>query len=132
MVIRTKLKLLITALMLLTSFAFTGASVYAATNAQNAVCEGIGLSAPSGNCSGNANTPTVDSTLVSVINILSFIVGAVSVIMIIVGGFKYVTAGGDSNAVGSAKTTLIYALVGLIVAAVSQILARFVLTRVVK
>jgi hypothetical protein len=47
--------------------------------------------------------------------------------MILVGGLKYTTSGGDASSVSSAKNTIIYALVGLIVAAFAQFLVRFVL-----
>lgn len=53
---------------------------------------------------------------------LSLVVGAVSVIVIIIGGFKYVLSGGDSNGVASAKNTILYAVVGLAVALLAQII----------
>lgn len=71
------------------------------------------------------------STLVkSIINILSVVVGVVGVIFVVISGFKYVTSGGDSGSVSSAKSTLIYALVGLVIAASAQVLVRFVLKSV--
>jgi hypothetical protein len=70
----------------------------------------------------------IDSVVRSVVNILSFIVGIVAVIMIIVGGLKFVTANGDSSRAASARTTLIYALIGVAVAALAQVLVRFVLS----
>ena len=51
-----------------------------------------------------------------VVNILLFLVGAVSVIMLIVGGFRYVISAGDQNAVTAAKNTILYAIIGLVVA----------------
>lgn len=108
---------------------FTAAPAYAADNAKDSVCEGIGLSASSGDCTGDTGSPTVNGVLWTVINVLSLLIGVAAVIMVIVGGFKYVTSGGDSNAVGSAKTTITYAIIGLLVAAFAQILIRFVLTR---
>jgi hypothetical protein len=51
--------------------------------------------------------------------------------MIIFAGFKYVTSGGDSSKIGSAKNTLIYAVVGLVVAGLSQIIVRYVVTKVI-
>jgi hypothetical protein len=57
------------------------------------------------------------------------VVGVIAVIMIIIGGLKYVTSGGDSSAVGSAKNTIIYALVGLVVVALAQALVKFVLAK---
>lgn len=62
------------------------------------------------------------------VNLFSFIVGAIAVIMIIYGGFRYITSGGDSGSVGTAKNTLIYAIVGLIIVALAQIIVRFVLS----
>jgi hypothetical protein len=52
----------------------------------------------------------------------------VAVIMIIYGGFRYITSGGDSNRVGSAKNTLIYAIIGLIIVALAQLIVHFVLS----
>lgn len=65
-----------------------------------------------------------------VVNFLSVIVGVVAVIMIIVGGFRYITSGGDSGNVSGAKNTLIYAIVGLIIVALAQFIVNFVLANV--
>lgn len=65
-----------------------------------------------------------------VVNFLSVIVGVVAVIMIIVGGFRYITSGGESSNVSGAKNTLIYAIVGLIIVALAQFIVHFVLTNV--
>ena len=47
--------------------------------------------------------------------------------MIVYSGYNYITSGGDSGKVSSAKTTLIYALVGLLIAALAQIIVHFVI-----
>jgi len=49
-------------------------------------------------------------------NTLLFVVGALSVIMIIVGGLRYIISGGNASAVSAAKNTVLYAIVGLIIA----------------
>lgn len=54
--------------------------------------------------------------ITSATNTLLFVVGALSVIMIIFGGLRYATSGGSSSAVTAAKNTVLYALVGLIIA----------------
>lgn len=64
-----------------------------------------------------------------VINIISVLVGVVAVIMIIVGGFRYITSGGSTEKVTAAKNTILYALVGLIIVALAQVIVRFVLTK---
>jgi hypothetical protein len=65
----------------------------------------------------------------TVVNFFSVIVGAISVIMIIYGGFRYITSGGDSGRVGNAKNTLIYAVIGLFIVALAQLIVHFVLTQ---
>lgn len=65
----------------------------------------------------------------SVTNILLFVIGAVSVIIIIVGGLRYVTSAGDQNQVSSAKNTILYAVIGLVIASVAYAIVNFVLTK---
>lgn len=71
----------------------------------------------------------VNSLLKTVLNLLSAIVGVVAVIMIIVGGLKYVVSSGDSNSASSAKNTILYALVGLVIVAFAQVIVQFILER---
>jgi cytochrome bd-type quinol oxidase subunit 2 len=79
----------------------------------------------------NAGSDTVNKTITTVINFFSAIVGIVSVIMIIYGGFKYISSGGDSGNVQSAKNTIIYAIIGLVVVAMAQFIVQFVLNKVI-
>ena len=65
----------------------------------------------------------------SVVNILMFILGAVSTIMIVIGGIKYVTSNGDSSSIQSAKNTIMYAVIGLVVAISASAIVAFVLGR---
>lgn len=76
------------------------------------------------------NNNNLDDTIQTIVNVLSAAVGVVAVIMIIIGGFRYVTSGGDSARVTSAKNTILYAIIGLVIAALAQVIARFVLTKV--
>lgn len=64
------------------------------------------------------------------INAVIFIIGALSVIMIIIGGLRYVLSGGDSAGLKSAKDTILYSIVGLIVALLAYTIVAFVITRV--
>lgn len=61
-----------------------------------------------------------------VANILLFLVGAVAVIMLIIGGLRYVTSNGDQNAVTGAKNTIMYAIIGIIVAFLAYAGVQFV------
>lgn len=64
------------------------------------------------------------------LNLFSIIVGIVAVVMIIYSGFKYITAAGDASNLTSAKNTLLYAIVGLVIAALAQFIVQFVLSNV--
>ena len=64
----------------------------------------------------------------TVVNVFSVIVGVAAVIMIIYGGFRYITSGGDSGNITTAKNTILYALVGLVIVALAQGIVRFVLS----
>jgi len=66
-------------------------------------------------CQDNKNND-FGSIIKTVINTLLFLVGAIAVIMVIVGGVMYTTSGGDSGAVTKAKNTIIGAVIGLVVA----------------
>jgi len=68
-----------------------------------------------------------DGIFKTVTNVLLFIIGAVSVIMLIIGGIRYTVSGGDSAAVTSAKNTILYAIVGIIVAIMAFAIVNFVL-----
>jgi multisubunit Na+/H+ antiporter MnhB subunit len=54
--------------------------------------------------------------ITTIINVLLFIAGALAVIMLIFGGLRYTVSGGNSSAVTAAKNTILYAIVGLIIA----------------
>lgn len=66
----------------------------------------------------------------NVVNGVIYLTAALSVIMIVYGGFRYATSGGDTNAVQGAKNVIIYAVVGLIVALVAYAIVNFVLGEV--
>lgn len=71
-----------------------------------------------------------NSLMVRIAQIIVFVTAAISVIMIIIGGIKYVISNGDSNATANAKNTVMYAVVGLVVALLAQLIVSFVLTKV--
>jgi hypothetical protein len=110
------------------------ATAFAASSITNNLCTGTNY-AVTGNTAGTdcgtsgTGSGTTDlSTLAGkIVNIFSVVVGVVAVIMIIYGGFRYITSGGDSGSVGNAKNTLIYAIVGLIIVALAQIIVHYVL-----
>ena len=74
---------------------------------------------------------SLDTTIANVVNLISLVVGVAAVIMIIVGGFRYITSGGNQEGVKSAKNTIIYAIIGLVIVALAQIIVKFVLNQTV-
>ncbi len=99
----------------------------ASVDSQADVCNGIGVASAGATNSCGQGTG-VTSLLRVIINILSFIVGAVSIIMIIIGGLRYVTSGGNDQNMAGAKNTIIFALIGMAVVAVAQVLVEYVFT----
>ena len=81
-------------------------------------------------CNPSAASGTLSDTIATIINILSAAVGVVAVIMIIIGGFRFVTSSGNPETAKSARNTITYAIIGLIVVALAQIIVHFVLYRV--
>lgn len=74
---------------------------------------------------GDANSLVKD-----VVNIILWIVGILSVIMLVWGGIKYTTSAGDTNKVTSAKNTIIYAVIGLIIAILAYAIVNFVIEKI--
>jgi hypothetical protein len=98
---------------------------------KDAACQGAELNS-STDCSDPAVTGSADkvnTTVKTAIDIFSAIVGVIAVVMIIVSGLKYMTSGGDPSKTNNAKDSLLYALIGLIVVALSQAIVHFVLNR---
>ena len=63
----------------------------------------------------------------TIVNILLFLVGAVAVVMLIIGGIRYVVSAGDQAQVTGAKNTILYAVVGIVVALLAYAVVNFVL-----
>ena len=63
-----------------------------------------------------------------VTNTILYIVGIVAVVMLIIGGIKYVISGGDSKKVTDAKNTVLYAIIGLVIAFLAFAIVNFVIS----
>ncbi len=98
-------------------------------------CEGVSDSAL---CKDNSKAQTPDDNslfgpqgiLTKVASLISILVGVAAVIFIIVGGFQYVIASGDPTNIQNAKNTVLYAIIGLIVALLARAIIAFVLVRI--
>lgn len=101
------------------------------TPAVSAACDPSAGVAGGVDCANTGNTPQTlfgdDSIFTTVVNVLLFVIGAISVIMLIIGGIRYVVSAGNSTAVTGAKNTIMYALIGLVVAFLAFAIVNWVL-----
>lgn len=114
----------------LVSFIVVGAfgNISVGASAQDIVCERL----PSGQqeeCLQQADASFGDFVS-SVVNVLSWAVGIISVIALIIGGLMYVVSAGNPDTAKKGKNTIIYALVGVVVAFFAQVIVQFVLSSV--
>ena len=133
--LRNSLAGLITGLALVAVPLFIPAVASASSaNIQGNLSCGVALNASGSNTNCATSTSTgagkVQGIVTDMINIFSVVVGIISVVMIIFGGFKYITSGGDSGNVTGAKNTIIYAVIGLVIVALAQFIVQFVLNKV--
>lgn len=75
-------------------------------------------------------TNKIKSTIRDIINIMLFLIGMIAVLMIVIAGFRFVTSNGDSNTVSSAKNTIIYAVIGIVVAVMAYAIVNFILDNI--
>ncbi len=71
-----------------------------------------------------------DGVFTRITNTILYIVGAISVLMLIWGGLRYIISGGDSKKITDAKNTILYALLGLIIAFFAYAIVNFVLNTI--
>ncbi len=109
-----------------------GISVAAPMVAQPVAAQTIQDGADSARGDGQADNLFGDNGIFKVItNAALFIIGAVSVLMLIYGGIRYTISGGDSKAVTDAKNTILYAIIGIIVALLAYAIVNFVLSSLI-
>ena len=118
-----KLKLVLAAALTVGSLGLATPAFAACTDASNCISDGINATGQ-----GGTKAKSLGDIIKTVVNTLLFILGAVAVIMIVIGGIRYTISQGDSGAVTSAKNTILYAVIGLIVAIMAYAIVNFVVT----
>jgi hypothetical protein len=136
-----KIKNLILAVSLLFTFAVpvvAPAATYAATTEQtsinNNLCGGSnfdlsGDTKSTDKCKDTDNN-SLSARIRTLLNVLSAVIGIIAVIMIIYAGFRYVTSAGSEGGVKAAKNAIVYAIIGLVVVALAQVIVHFVIANV--
>jgi hypothetical protein len=103
----------------------------APVNSNDSSCENMSGLGAGANCGKNNSTPTGLFTqggiFNTVINVMLFIVGVLSVIMIIYAGIRYVSSRGESAQVTGAKNTIMYAIIGLVISIFAYAIVNWVI-----
>lgn len=118
---------------LLFSFMLTGVVFLLASSTQTQeivyaqselACDALNTGA--GSCGPGDGETEANSLIKISVNVLSVVAGIIAVFMLIIGGLRYITSNGDSGSLTSARNTIIYAIIGLVIVAISQVFVQFV------
>ena len=120
-----KLKLILAGLLVVPTVAL---AVAPAASAEGNLTLNSGVDSAQGEGVGQVSTDP-ESLVKKFVNIFLFAVGALSVIMLIWGGIRYTTSAGDSNKVTAAKNTVLYAIVGLVIAILAYAIVNMVIDK---
>lgn len=101
----------------------------AATTSEDAVCEGVGAASGGGGCEPTSGVTDINTVIRTGLRIFQSIVGLIAVIMMVTAGMRFVTSSGDATKVASARNTLLYGAVGIVVVALSEVIIQFALNQ---
>ena len=87
-----------------------------------------GINSPinGGNLPGSSTSNTTSTELQSLLGVFFGIVGGIAVLIIVIAGFQYITSSGDPQKAANARSAIIYALIGLSVAASAEAIVVFI------
>lgn len=121
------IKPIFTALLMALGIGLVAVPAYAACDTPaNCLKESVNATNPGG------NTKSVSSFVKTIVNVLLFVLGAIAVVMIVIGGIRYTVSNGDTSAVTGAKNTILYAVIGLVVAIMAYAIVNFVVDNFTK
>ena len=101
-----------------------------AQDIQENLCRGANIESENGtDCEAGVEIANeqISDLIATAIDLFSLVIGIIAVVMIMVGGVKYITSQGESGNVTAAKNTILYAIIGLVIVALAQLIVRFVL-----
>ena len=128
----TSIKIIASFGLLVTSFFMLLSLQSVSAASTNEACNIPGASRSS-YCQDKNNTPTSTNPIISIlksaINVVSYMAGVAAVIAILISSIKFMTANGDANNISSAKRTLVFAAVGIIVVIIAQSIVAFALKK---
>ncbi len=111
----TKKTILVISLIFLSLFVFIPVTSVYGADLSDAACQAA--EAIGGKCVTEAESnASIGGVIQKITNVLLFLVGAISAIMVIIGGIRFIVSNGDAQATASARNTVLYSIVGVIVA----------------
>lgn len=120
------IKKLVTLVAIVAVFAFVAVAVTGDTSSALSIQDGVN---DAGQGTGGSTTD-LGQTFKTIVNVLLYIVGAASVIMLIYGGIRYTISGGNEKQISGAKNTIMYAIIGLVISFLAFAIINWVLTAV--
>ncbi len=135
---KSLLKRTFIALSLVAGFALLAAplTVDAAADPKAQACSGAGgtwvpgTGTTPGKCNQTSSgVKTLEASIQDIVNLLFFLIGTIAVIVIIIGGIKFITADGDASKIKSARETILYSVIGLVVAILAYAIVGFIIGR---
>ena len=128
-----KLKSILISTLMVAVMVFGVSIIYQTGNTEIAGAVNSEITSGMNATSAGTSTPTDANVVIkNVTNIMFFIICAVSVIMLIYGGIRYTTSGGNANNVTAAKNTIMYSIVGLIIAILAFAVVNFVVKQMME
>jgi vacuolar-type H+-ATPase subunit I/STV1 len=133
--VNSKINKMMIALLMVPVMAF-GMTMFVPSMALAKTCDNGTTVADGADCAQGTDTPTQlfgeGGVFTNIINAALFLIGAIAVLMLIYGGIRYTISGGDSKAVTDAKNTIMYAIVGIVVALMAYAIVNLVIGQLVK
>jgi hypothetical protein len=125
------LKKAILSLMVFAAVLLPAASAFAYNPFGKSVCPG-GVTDSSAVCKSAGGDPltTKNGLIWKVTIVIASVAGIVAVIVLVIGGIRFISSNGDAEQIKQAKNTIVYAIIGLAVIVLGQSIIMFVLSRI--
>lgn len=83
------------------------------------------------NYTNKVDSSSLDTNVNNILNAIIGALGIVAVIVIIIGGVTYMTSGGDAGKVKTAKNTILYGVIGLVICVLAFAIVNFVISNII-
>jgi hypothetical protein len=74
-----------------------------------------------------ASSRSLEEVISTIINILFYVVGSIAILFLIIGGFQFIVAAGNPQGIQTAKSTVLYVVIGLTIVSLSNVAVQFII-----